>query len=114
MRDIQRRHWLAVGERHGVATPGGRRALHVAGGLAVPGCHKDSPGTWPTAFREDYRPQPISSPTRSPSQADTALPRISLLNGNGTRQCSVNAEPRYRSHIINMCFRSRFLPTPRF
>lgn len=29
MRDIQRRHWLAVGERHGVLTPDGRPAQFV-------------------------------------------------------------------------------------
>jgi serine/threonine-protein kinase HipA len=35
MRDIQRRHWLAVGERYGVVTPDGRAAQYVIDELAA-------------------------------------------------------------------------------
>ncbi|WP_425306154.1 type II toxin-antitoxin system HipA family toxin [Cupriavidus gilardii] len=34
MREIQRRHWVAVGERHGVITPDGRSAQYVVDDLA--------------------------------------------------------------------------------
>lgn len=35
MRDIQRRHWVALGERHGVITPDGRDAAFVIDDLAA-------------------------------------------------------------------------------
>lgn len=34
MREIERRHWVALGERHGVLTPDGRSARHVVEDLA--------------------------------------------------------------------------------
>lgn len=35
MRDIQRRHWLTVGARHGVVTPDGRPARFVMDDLVA-------------------------------------------------------------------------------
>lgn len=34
MREIERRHWVALGERHGVLTPDGRPARYVVEDLA--------------------------------------------------------------------------------